>query len=47
MDDWFNVLESGNHISLSDNGWTDNKLGLDWLQTCFELATARYQKEEY
>lgn len=47
IDDWFNALEPGNHISLSKNSWTDNKLGLNWLQTCFEPATARHLIGEY
>lgn len=44
MDEWYNALESGqgHQISLSDNGWTDNKLGLDWLKTVFEPHTASY-----
>lgn len=32
---------------MSENGWTDNELGLDWLKPCFEPATAPYVKGEY
>jgi hypothetical protein len=27
------------HIALSENGWTDNELGLEWLKQCFEPET--------
>jgi len=37
---WYQVLESGGHIALSDNGWTDNELGLEWMKQCFEPATS-------
>lgn len=29
----------GGHTALSENGWTDNELGLKWLQECFEPET--------
>ena len=29
----------GDQISLSENGWTDNKLCMEWMQECFEPAT--------
>ena len=49
MDAWYNVLEpgEGHKISLSENGWTDNELGLEWLQNLFELCTAPYLQGEY
>jgi septum formation inhibitor MinC len=34
------MLEEG-HVAISDNGWTDNELGLEWLKQCFELETRR------
>src|SRR5450432_3938234 len=34
------MLEEG-HIATSDNGWTDNELGLEWLKQCFEPETRR------
>jgi DDE superfamily endonuclease len=35
---WMETLEDG-HIALSKNGWTDNELGLEWLQECFDPET--------
>jgi len=35
---WFSVLP-GVHIGLSDNGWTDNEIGVEWLEKCFEPET--------
>jgi DDE superfamily endonuclease len=35
---WMEMLEKG-HIALSENGWTDNELCLEWLKKCFELET--------
>jgi len=32
------------HICISDNGWTDNELGVEWLKRCFEPETAKRQK---
>src|SRR5450432_3355951 len=37
---WMEMLEEG-HVAISDNGWTDNELGLEWLKQCFELETRR------
>src|SRR5450432_225401 len=36
--EWMEVLKEG-YIALSDNGWTDNELGIRWLKECFELET--------
>ena len=49
LDEWYSALEPGqsHHISLSDNGWTDNKLGLDWLKIVFEPNTASCLQETY
>ena len=49
LNEWYNALEPGqsHQISLSDNGWTDNKLGLDWLQSLFELCTASCLQRTY
>ena len=38
---WMKTLKSG-HIALSDNGWTDNELGVAWLKDCFHPETLRY-----
>jgi hypothetical protein len=35
------------HIAISDNGWTDNELGVAWLKECFEPETAKTQKGEW
>ena len=48
MQAWYDVLEDeDNHIATSENGWTDNELGYDWLVNCFEPASAKYQRGEY
>ena len=50
MDAWYDALEpgEGHQIALSENGWTDNELGLDWLQNMFEPCTAApYLKGKY
>jgi hypothetical protein len=40
---WYNSLKKGGNpdgfIALSENGWTDNELGLQWLKQCFEPQT--------
>ncbi len=39
-DDWYTEdMQAGDRISLSENGWTDNKLCIEWLKDCFEPAT--------
>ena len=43
---WYEVLEDG-HISLSENGWTTNEIGLAWLQDCFEPETRARLKGRY
>ena len=35
---WYQVLEEG-EITISDNGWTDNSIGLAWLQKCFHVES--------
>ena len=42
LDKWYSALKlrQGHYISLSDNGWTNNELGLDWLKTVFKPNTA-------
>ena len=45
---WYDVLEDvHSEIATSENGWTDNELGVDWLKRCFEPATARYLQGNY
>src|SRR5450432_4507289 len=36
--EWMQVLQEG-YVALSDNGWTDNELGVEWLKQCFDLET--------
>ncbi len=39
-DDWYSSdMERGARISLSENGWTDNKLCIEWIRNCFQLET--------
>ena len=40
-------MQPGDRISLSENGWTDNKLCLEWLKGCIEPATRAELQEEY
>ena len=47
-DDWFTQeLELGDHISLGENGWTDNKLYMEWIEECFEPFTRSQLQGEY
>ena len=40
-------MQPGERISLSENGWTDNKLYIEWLKNCFEPATSAKLQGEY
>jgi hypothetical protein len=40
LKEWGDHLPNG-HITISDNGWTDNKLFLEWLEHCFEPETRK------
>ena len=42
---WYECEYNG-HIATSENGWTDNWIGLQWLEHCFEKETSN-QKGEY
>jgi hypothetical protein len=35
------------HICISDNSWTNNKLGVEWLKRCFKPETAKRQKGKW
>ena len=37
---WYNNIPSNYQLSVSKNGWTTDKLGLDWLQNYFDIYTA-------
>jgi hypothetical protein len=43
---WFEKLKEG-HIAITDNGWTDNELGLRWLKDCFNVQTKSSQRGLY
>ncbi len=40
-------LEPGDRISLSENGWTDNKLRMEWMRECFEPATRSHLQDQH
>lgn len=47
-DNWFTPeLELGDHVSLSENKWADNKLCMEWLEECFEPFTRSHLRDEY
>jgi len=46
MKAWWDVLKTG-HIALSENGWTDNELGLAWLQQAFDPESNDNQSEQW
>jgi len=37
---WYKAVPNDYRVSVSDNGWTNDALGLDWLQEVFEKHTA-------
>ena len=43
---WNEALEAG-EIAISDRGWTDNEIGLAWLERCFDPETRDVKKGEY
>ncbi len=47
-DDWYpsDMVQSA-RISPSENGWTDNKLCMEWIRNCFEPKTRSYLPDEY
>lgn len=40
-------MQSGDSISLSKNGWTDNKLCLKWLKDCFKPIIRNQLRGKY
>lgn len=47
---WFEEIGHEGFISTSDNGWTNNAIGLGWLEACFETSTGNdnvYLKDMY
>ncbi len=46
--DWYpSDMKRGACISLGENGWTDNKLCMEWIRNCFEPKTRSYLYGEY
>lgn len=43
---WFKDFPNS-HICISDRGWTNNELCLEWLKECFKLETRSRQRGEY
>ena len=44
---WMDVLERPNQVALSDKGWTNNELAVEWFQRVFQPFTRQRQKGEY
>ena len=44
---WKDALHTDIEITMSENGWTDNSIGLAWLQNCFDAQTKDCKKGEY
>lgn len=44
---WKEALHTAIEITMSENGWTDNSIGLAWLQNCFDEQTKICQKGQY
>ena len=44
---WYSAIPKEYRISLSDNGWTNNDLGFEWLQEIFEKHTASQTAGRY
>ena len=44
---WFQAIQKDSRIDLSDNGWTNNDIGLTWLQEIFEKHTASQTAGQY
>jgi hypothetical protein len=45
---WIEALiaagEPDGHITVSENRWTDNELGLRWIKECFDPATRNIRR---
>ena len=44
---WYSAIPKNYRISLSDNGWTNDILGFEWLQEMFEKHTASQTAGKY
>lgn len=47
MEAWVKEIKKGGKICLSDKGWTNNYLGLEWFKQVLDPYTRRSQKGEY
>ena len=43
---WYDELDEG-HICVTENGWTNNEIGLQWLKDCFDAETKDIKKGRY
>jgi hypothetical protein len=46
MKQWFDAYDEA-HISLSTKGWTDNTIGYEWFERCFEPQTRPDDKTKW
>ena len=46
MKAWWDIFTTG-HISVSENGWTDNDICFKWLKRCFEPKTRPTTPEKW
>ncbi len=47
-DDWYpKDIERNSRISLSENGWTDNKLCMKWMRDCFHPETKDRLRDDH
>lgn len=44
---WYSAIPKEYRISMSDNGWTNDDLGFEWLQEMFEKHTASQTAGQY
>ena len=44
---WFSAIPGNYRISMSDNGWTNDGLGFEWLQEIFEKYTSSQAAGQY
>ncbi|KKA16411.1 hypothetical protein T310_10018 [Rasamsonia emersonii CBS 393.64] len=44
---WYQAIPKDYRISVSKNGWTNDEIGLEWLQKTFETYTASYTVGRY
>ena len=47
LEAWVKKVQRRGRVCLSDKGWTNNYLGLEWFKQVFHPYTQRYQKGKY